>query len=43
MIREMAHNATAVKGEKTVLTSMQVGDIAGFARRNQRFDAISLE
>ena len=43
MIRETAHNATAVKGEKPAPKPLQVRDIAGFARSDQRSEAISLE
>jgi len=43
MIRETAHNATTMRGEKIVLKPLRVGDVAGFARRDQKFDAISLE
>ena len=43
MIRETAHNATAVDGEKHVLKPLQVRDIAAFARRDQRSEVISLQ
>jgi hypothetical protein len=41
MIRETAHNATAVDGEKHVLKPLQVRDIAGIAWRDQRSEAIN--
>ena len=43
MIRETAHNATAVQGKNPMLTFMQVVNIAPSARRDQRSNAISLE
>ena len=43
MIRETAHNATAVKGKNPMLKLMQVVNIAPFTRRDQRSNAISLE
>ena len=43
MIRETAHNATAVKHKNPALKLMQVINIARFARRDQRSNAISLE
>lgn len=43
MIRETAHNATAVEGKNPMLKLMQVVTIAPFARRDQRSNAISLE
>ena len=43
MIRETAYNATAVKGKNPALKFMQVVNIAPFARRDQRSNAISLE
>ena len=41
MIRETAHNATAVRGEKPALKDMRVLNIAAFAPHDQRLDAIS--
>ena len=41
MIRETAHNATAVDGEKRVLKPLPVRDIAAFARCDQRSEAIN--
>ena len=38
MIRETAHNATAVKGKNPALKLMQVVNIAPFARRDQSCD-----
>ena len=43
MIRETAHNATAMKGKNQMLKLMQVVNIAPFTRRDQRSNAISLE
>jgi hypothetical protein len=43
MIRETAYNATAVRGEKPTLRDMLVLNIAAFAPRDQRLDAISAE
>ena len=43
MIRETAHNATAMKGKNLMLKLMQVVNIAPFTRRDQRSNAISLE
>ena len=41
MIRETAHNATALKGEKPALKDMRVLNMAAFVPRDQRLDAIS--
>ena len=43
MIRETAHNATAVKGKNPMLKLMQVVNIAPFVRRDQISNAISFE
>ena len=43
MIRETAHNATAVRGEKTVLKPLWLWDIGAFARRDQSPNVISLK
>ena len=43
MIRETAHNATAVEGEKPALKPLQVRKIVAFACRDQRSEAISRE
>jgi hypothetical protein len=43
MIREVAHNATALNGEKPALKPSRVRDIAAFARRDQRSEDISRE
>ena len=43
MIREVAHNATALKGDKPALKPPQGRDIAGFARCDERYEAISRE
>ena len=42
MIRETAHNATAVRGEKNVLKPMWMRDIGAFARRDQSPNLINL-
>ena len=41
MIRETAHNATAVRGQKTVLKLMWIRDIGAFARRDKSLNVIS--
>ena len=43
MIRETAHNATAMRGEKPAFKDMRVLNIAAFVPRDQRLDAISPE
>ena len=43
MIRETAHNATAVKGKNPMLKLMQVVNIAPFTRHDHKSNAISLE
>ena len=43
MIRETAHNATAVRGETNVLKPLWMRDIGAFARRNQSPNVISLK
>jgi hypothetical protein len=43
MIRETAHNATAVRGEKTVPQLMWMRDIGACARRDQSLNVISLK
>ena len=43
MIRETAHNATAVRGEKNVLKPLWMRDIAAFGRRDQNPNVISLK
>jgi hypothetical protein len=43
MIRETAHNATAVRGETNVLMPLWIRDIGAFARRDQSPNVISLK
>ena len=41
MIRETAHNATAVRGETNVLKPLWMRDVGAFARRDQSPNVIS--
>jgi len=43
MIRETAHNATAVRGETNVLKPLWMRDIAAFARRDRSPNVITLK
>jgi len=43
MIRETAHNATAVRAETNVLKPLWMLDIGAFARRDQSPNVISLK
>ena len=43
MIRETAHNATAVRGETNVLTPLRMRDIGAFGLRDQNPNVISLK
>ena len=43
MIRETAHNATAVRGEKTVPQLMWMREISAFAWCDQSLNVISLK
>ena len=42
MIRETAHNATAMRGEKNMLKLMWMRDIGAFVRRDQSPNVINL-